>query len=114
MISSFGVLVTAAAGPVVTDHAARGTRLLAVLRTAAQSDRGPLDLPIAVSSDGSLVATANGDTKVEVWNTRSLRRVSSLVGSTGFVSSLAFDATGELLAAGSFDHGVHTPTTTTR
>jgi len=83
-----------------------GTRRLAVLRTTSQADGEPLLLPVAVSSDGALVATAGRGNQVEVRDTSDGRRVSSLRGSTDFVSSLAFDARRDLLAAGSFDRAV--------
>lgn len=83
-----------------------GTRLLAVLRTSFQANGVPLRLPAVISSDGALIAMAGLHDQVEVWDTRHTRRVSSLRGSTGFVSSIVFDARGELTAAASFDGAV--------
>jgi WD40 repeat protein len=63
----------------------------------------PLCRTVAVAG-GAFVAAAGAHDQVEVWDARDTRRVSTLRGSTAFVSSIAFDAGSDLLAAGSFDH----------
>ncbi len=83
-----------------------GTRSLGVLRPTSHADDEPLLLPVVVSSDGALVAMAGRRNEVEIRDTRDGARVSSLRGSTDFVSTLAFDARHDLLAAGSFDKAV--------
>src|SRR6185295_10695809 len=79
---------------------------LALLRTGSERRGAPLQLPVVASPDGALVAAADRNDAVEIWRTRAAERATVLRGSTGFVSSLAFDAKGALLAAGSFDRDV--------
>jgi WD40 repeat protein len=83
-----------------------GTRFVKVLRESSQAKGVSLPLPFAVSSDGALVASVGPDNVIDVRDARDAHRISSLRGSTGFVSSLAFATRGDVLAAGSFDHGV--------
>jgi WD40 repeat protein len=83
-----------------------GTRELERLRAGSRGANVSLLLPMAVSHDGRLVATAGRTGEIEVWSTRDGRLLSSLRGSEGFVSSIAFSRAADLLAAASFDRTV--------
>jgi WD40 repeat protein len=83
-----------------------GTHPLGRLRTRLEGADVALPLPTALSHDGRLVATALRTGEIELRSTSDGRRLASLRGSTGFVSSLAFSRAGDLLAAGSFDRTV--------
>jgi WD40 repeat protein len=80
-----------------------GTRKLARLRASSYGRNLSLLLPTVLSRDGRLVATAGRIGEITVWSTRDGRRLSTLRGSTGFVSSIAFSPAGDLLAAAGFD-----------
>jgi WD40 repeat protein len=85
-----------------------GTRELARVRAGSYSPifSSLLLLPTAVSRDGRLVATAGRNHEIEVWDSRDGRRLSTLRGSTDYVSAIAFNPDGDLLAAASFDTSV--------
>ncbi len=75
-------------------------------RAVLRPEGWPRDL--ALSPDDTLLALATGQGTVEIWDTHTLRRVHVLETSPGgdhtnIVSTVDFDATGSLLAAGSHD-----------
>jgi WD40 repeat protein len=79
------------------------TRRLTVLRRDSPTyGRQPL-LPAVLGADGRLLATARGDGRIDVRRTRDGALVRTLVGGSERVSSIAFDPTGKLVAAGRFD-----------
>jgi WD40 repeat protein len=63
-------------------------------------------LSTAISADGRLVAKADANHVIEVRRTRDGRSLTTLRGSTGYVSRIAFSPSGRLVAAASFDRGV--------
>jgi WD40 repeat protein len=72
-----------------------------VVRTfAGQKDRSA---ELAISPDGSLVASGADDNTVEVWSTASGELIAQLAGHTSQVRTVAFSPDGTLLASGSSD-----------
>jgi WD40 repeat protein len=61
---------------------------------------------IAVSPDGSIVATGERATTVKLWDSRARRLDKTLRAHNAPVSSLAFSPDGAVLATGSFDQWI--------
>jgi WD40 repeat protein len=62
--------------------------------------------PIAVSPDGSVVATLGKNNSVQIWNTSNGMPLIALLGHGLWIGDLAFSPDGEFLASGSGDSSV--------
>jgi WD40 repeat protein/serine/threonine protein kinase len=58
---------------------------------------------VAVSPDGSQLATASADRSIKLWDAAGGRELQTLTGHTGMVSSVAFGPDGQRLASASMD-----------
>ena len=73
--------------------------------TTVQGHRDTL-YAVAVSPDGSTLATAGYDRRIELWDAATGEPVRTLTGHNGAVFDLAFDASGTVLASASADETV--------
>jgi WD40 repeat protein len=58
---------------------------------------------VAISSDGSMLATASGDSTVKIWEFNTGKEMRILKGHTGIVNSVAFNKDGSIVASGGAD-----------
>ncbi|MFI6318733.1 BTAD domain-containing putative transcriptional regulator [Nonomuraea sp. NPDC050556] len=61
---------------------------------------------IAVSPDGSTIATAGADRTVKLWETRTLKELATLSGHTAAVQAVAFSPDGHMLASAGEDRAL--------
>src|SRR3712207_4503941 len=85
--------------------------LLAAFPAAAQTSKeykghGALVFSVAVSPDGSTLATASFDNTIKLWDLKSGKEKSTLKGHTSPVYSVVFSPDGNLLASGGADNTI--------
>lgn len=61
---------------------------------------------VQFSPDGTLLADANEDGTIKLWNMASRKLVATLIGQTGLVDSLAFNTNSSILASGGTDKSI--------
>jgi WD40 repeat protein/tRNA A-37 threonylcarbamoyl transferase component Bud32 len=81
-------------------------RLFQIRQLATLSGHDDSVLAVALSPDGSRIASGSADRTVKVWDRRSQREVLTLRGHTADVTALAFSPDGNRLASGSADGNV--------
>jgi WD40 repeat protein len=63
----------------------------------------PPTMPVAVSVNGTVLASAGWDRTITVWDLHTKAKLQTLVGHTDYIASLAFSCDGKTLASGSYD-----------